>query len=254
MIPQPAQYLLRFDDLCPTMDRKRWQRFLPLMEELGIRPILAVVPENRDPDLEVADADPRFWSEMRRLETVGATIGLHGCNHLCESRGRSLVPLHRRTEFAGVDKAAQREWIRQGLEILCGHGLSPRIWVAPRHGFDANTLIALREEGIRLLSDGFARVPFVRGGLTWMPQQLWEPVEKRCGVWTICLHSNSASDELVRRLEDFAWRHAGQFRSLDRVLFELRPEELSLSERAYESAALFKVRASRKLKRLFIGG
>jgi predicted deacetylase len=176
---KPAQYLLRLDDLCLTASRPRWQRFLELIEEFGIKPILAVVPDNRDADLELAPADAEFWARMRALEAAGATIGLHGYRHLSNGRGRSLVALHRATEFAGVAEETQREWIRAGLEILRGQGLDPRIWVAPRHGFDAHTLRALRAEGVGVLSDGFARVPFVRGGVTWIPQQLWGPVEKQ---------------------------------------------------------------------------
>src|SRR5271165_6997866 len=102
MVPGPARYLLRFDDLCPTVSRTRWQRFQPLIEEFGIRPILAVIPDNQDYKLEQSQPDPEFWSQMRRMEASGATIALHGYRHLCTSEGVSLVPLHRNTEFAGV--------------------------------------------------------------------------------------------------------------------------------------------------------
>jgi predicted deacetylase len=185
MIPRPAQYFLRCDDLCPTASRQRWQRFLSLIEEFGIQPILAVVPENRDPILQLSPPDPEFWKRIRALEASGASIGLHGYRHLAKSRGRSLLALHRTTEFAGVPEDTQRQWIHAGLEILRGHGLNPRIWVAPRHGFDAPTLRALLQEGIDVLSDGFARVPHRRGGMIWIPQQLWEPAEKSQGLWTI---------------------------------------------------------------------
>ncbi len=159
-----------------------------------------MVPDNQDHDLQLSPPDPEFWDRMRALEAGGATIALHGFQHLCKSKGRSLVPLHRHSEFAGVDEETQRQWIHAGLEILRGHGLNPRIWVAPRHGFDASTLRALSQEGIKLLSDGFARVPFTRGGLTWIPQQLWEPVVKPAGLWTICVHSNTARGSQVRSI------------------------------------------------------
>ena len=172
MIPSPAQYLLRIDDLCPTVSAQRWRQFQSLIEEFGLQPILAVVPDNQDPELEVSPPDPVFWDSMRTLHAAGAAIGLHGYHHLCESRCRSLVGLARTSEFAGVPAETQREWIHEGLRILRGQGLNPKIWVAPRHGFDRRTLDALCAEGITLLSDGFARVPFRRGGLTWIPQQL----------------------------------------------------------------------------------
>lgn len=250
MIPRPAQYLLRCDDLCPTASRPRWRRFLGLMEEFSIRPILAVVPDNQDPDLQVSPPDPEFWERVRVMESAGATIALHGYRHLAKSRGRSLVPLHRETEFAGVASETQRAWIHAGLEILRGHGLDPRIWIAPRHGFDAQTMRALREEGIPVLSDGFARVPFVRGGVTWIPQQIWEPVEKASGLWTICVHPNTADDSFVERLRAFLLEHAAQFTSVERVLAEMRLGKLSPVERVYEMLALGRIRSAVARKRL----
>lgn len=254
MIPRPAQYVLRFDDLCPTHSRPRWRRFTPLFAEFGVRPILAIVPDNCDPALVASASDPEFWNEMRALQASGAAIGLHGYRHLCASRGRSLVPLHRETEFAGVDEASQRSWIRAGLAILRGHGLQPTVWVAPRHGSDDATLRVLREEGIRMLSDGFARRPFLRGGLTWIPQQRWAPEAKRCGLWTICLHANTASDALVERLHGFLRDRARQFTCVERIAAEFEPVSLTVPERMQAQAALLRVRARRNLQRLLGAG
>jgi predicted deacetylase len=251
MIPKPAQYLLRFDDLCPTIGRARWQKFLPLIEEFKLQPILAVVPYNRDPALQLSPPDPEFWDQMRALEKAGAAIALHGYRHLCDRRGHSLVPLHRHSEFAGVSFDTQRRWIGSGLEILRGKGLNPKLWVAPFHGFDRNTLLALREEGIEMLSDGLARVPFIRHGITWIPQQLWAPVNKPKGLWTICVHSNTVRGSQVDSLHAFLRRHAAQFTSVDRVLEELEPAQLGPAERLYEACALWRIQASQMKKRMF---
>lgn len=257
MVPKPAQYLLRFDDLCPTVSRNRWERFLPLIDEFGLMPILAIVPDNKDTALECSEPDTQFWAHMRAMEAAGATIALHGFQHLCRSRGRSLVPLHTHTEFAGVPQEIQQTWIAAGLKILLGHYLSPRIWVAPRHGLDWNTLLALRHEGIQFLSDGFARIAFTRGGLTWIPQQLWSPVEKSEGLWTICIHPNTAGDNQVEQLKNFLSIHATHFTSIDRVIDEMKPMELSLVESIYEVGAQSRTLASRLatglVKKFFTG-
>ncbi len=193
MIAKQAKYLLRFDDLCPTMSRERWERFLPVFEDFGIRPILAVVPENRDPELEISAPDAEFWSRMRVMQAAGAAIGLHGYRHVCESTGRSLVPL------LGT-------------------------------------------------SDGFARVPFMRGRVTWIPQQLWAPVEKQYGVWTICIHSQTATDTQVEQLRSFLFLNSAQFTSLDEVLDEFQPKGLDGLEMLYGTYLLGRVRIS-KLRR-----
>ncbi len=253
MIPAPAEYLLRCDDLCPAAPRERWRRVEALIEEFGLQPILAVVPDNRDPELGGATPDPAFWQRIHALEVLGAVVGLHGYCHVCASRGRSLVQLVRTSEFAGVAAETQRMWIRDGLRILREHGLNPRIWVAPRHGFDQNTLDALGAEGIVLLSDGFARVPFLRGGATWIPQQLWGPVDKPKGLWTICVHANTATDKDISSLRAFLMVHADQFTSVDRVLFRTQPTTLTLGEYLYAEAALWRLRASRAVRRVHHG-
>jgi hypothetical protein len=249
MIPRPAQYLLRFDDLCPTMDGAGWRRCAVLIGEFGLQPILAIVPDNRDPELEVAEANPDFWAEMKALEKQGATIGLHGFQHLCMSRGRGLLPLHPVTEFAGVREETQRRWIQEGMAILRRNGLNPKVWVAPRHGLDRATLRGLRGEGIELISDGLARRPFRRGGVTWIPQQLWGPVEKESGVWTICVHANTASEAEVDRLRGFLQRHRGQFTSVERVAAECGGARLGLLERSRASYALWRLLIPRGIRR-----
>jgi predicted deacetylase len=220
-----------------------------LIDQFKLQPILAVVPDNRDRELGRSEQDPKFWARMRAMEAAGSTIALHGYRHLCLSRGKSLVPLHSHSEFAGVTAEVQRQWIESGLNILRNHALTPRVWVAPRHGFDRNTLHALRHEGIKILSDGFARVPFVRGDVIWIPQQLWSPVEKPSGLWTICIHANTARDAQVEQLRLFLVRHAAQFTSVDRVVAELKPARLGLIEKVHEQYALWRLKISRRRKR-----
>lgn len=242
MIPVPAQYLLRFDDLCPTVRRDRWQQYRRLIETFGIRPILAVVPDNRDSDLEISPAFPDFWEQLRQMEVAGAAIAVHGYHHLCRSRGKSLLALHPETEFAGVDLDTQRDWIRKGFRILEEKGLHPRLWVGPRHGFDRNTLRALHEVGVKYISDGFARVPHRLCGITCIPQQLWEPVVKSKGLWTICIHPNGASPSSIERLQRFLEDHSNQVTSIDRVVEEFSATGLGLWERMYQRIALTRVR------------
>lgn len=238
-----AQYLLRLDDLCPTMDRMRWSWFADLIARYELKPILAVVPENRDPELMRDRPDPEFWRTMQQMEGMGATIGLHGLRHQCSSQGRSLIPLHGQSEFAGVAYAVQREWIGAGMQILRSHWLEPRVWVAPRHGFDGATCRALRENGLEIISDGWARQPFRRHGLTWIPQQLWEPVAKTDGVWTICVHPNTATERDVDRLRGFLDRYAVQFVGVSEVLRTWVPSKRTVGDRYFHWSAAVRQKA-----------
>lgn len=250
-IPALAQYLLRIDDLCPTVHRRSWLRLYGILREFGIRPILAVVPDNQDPELQPSPPDPEFWNQMRGLASDGAAIAIHGYQHRCTKRGKSLIPFHRRTEFAGVPVEEQRAMLEAGLAMLRAERLNPLLWVAPRHGFDRNTLAALREVGIGYLSDGLTRRPFARGGIVWIPQQIWEPVEREQGLWTICLHPNSVTGSKAEGLRMFLKRHASQFTSFDRVITEFEPAELNFAERLDEASAMGRTRLRRAVKRAF---
>jgi len=249
--PAGPQYLLRFDDLCPTMDRARWQRFLPLLSRFQIHPILAVVPDNQDPDLNKDSPDPAFWCSMQGWQASGAAIGLHGYQHRCIAKGPGLVSLHARTEFAGAPLNDQRAWIHRGLAILRSQGLSPKIWVAPRHGSDRSTITALREEGIDVISDGFADAPYRRHEMTWIPQQLWAPVVQASGLWTIAFHPNTASDQDLNSLEEFLRRFHRSFTSLERVLSEWPVHEWCARDRLRHQQRLMRRRLSSMRHQLF---
>jgi hypothetical protein len=169
---------------------------------------------------------------------------MHGYRHLCTSHGKSLLRLHQETEFSGVEESLQRQWIRSGLGILRGNGLSPRLFVAPRHGFDRCTLRALAREGLGILSDGFALRPFMRQDILWIPQQLWEPVKKKTGLWTICIHTNTGTPALEDKLEKFLGENANRFTNFDRVIEDTQPSQLRWNERVGESLENLRARVS----------
>jgi predicted deacetylase len=243
MTTKSAQYLIRFDDLCPTMATEPFERYLSIIASHRVRPILAVIPDNQDPAFMLQDANPSFWTRMRALESAGATIALQGYRHQCANRGQSILGLSKDTEFAGVEERLQREWIRSGLNILRGYGLCPRLFVAPRHGFDRTTLRVLAREGLGFLSDGFARRPFTRGEVVWIPQQLETPERQETGLWTIRIHANTASPSLEENLRNFMRDTASQFTTFDRVLIDYDPAKLGWTERVSERMIKRRIRS-----------
>ena len=240
-----AHYLLRLDDFCPTCNQPRWRQLLGLIHQAGVRPILAVVPDNQDPDLIFGAECPEFWPWVRELEAAGATIALHGYRHLPEGRGGGLLPMHHFTEFAGVDPAWQRAWIEAGLKILRSHGLTPRLWIAPRHGQDHATLHALLAEGITALSDGFARLPYRRCGITWLPQQLWGLDERGPGLWTVCLHPNTMSEAAIEAFGQTLSQRAHQFLSFDQAMAHFPPSAYHLGIAVRQRIMIERIRMAR---------
>lgn len=227
-----ARYLLRLDDACPTIRSERWDRLEALFDELGIRPIVAIVPDNQDPDLQLAPADPGFWDRARRWQRSGWTIGLHGFRHILrECRAPQYLPFHPRSEFAGVALDVQGERLRLGWKMLADEGLPPSVWVAPAHSFDRDTLRALASETpIRIVSDGIARDHYFADGFHWLPQQLWALAPKSSGLWTVCLHPNSMNDADFAALSaQLRGPYRGKITSVDAIDMAKRP--LALADR-----------------------
>ena len=61
-----TQFLLRFDDICPTMNWRVWAEIETVLVQRQFKPILAVVPDNRDPELQVDTPADDFWEQAER--------------------------------------------------------------------------------------------------------------------------------------------------------------------------------------------
>lgn len=46
----PVDYCLRLDDACPQMNAEKWAGVERILDKYKVRPIVGVIPENRDPD------------------------------------------------------------------------------------------------------------------------------------------------------------------------------------------------------------
>ena len=104
-----AQYLVRFDDVCPTMNWTIWNALEKILIEANVKPILAVIPDNQDPHLMAGRREERFWDRAREWQARGWTIGLHGYQHLFVTQDGGIVGTHPRSEFAGLPGRARRE-------------------------------------------------------------------------------------------------------------------------------------------------
>jgi hypothetical protein len=217
--PKTAKYLLRFDDICPTMNWKMWSEIEAALTEHGLKPILAVVPDNRDPKLRVDAPAEDFWDRVRAWQARGWTIALHGFQHKYIAERPGIITTRKKTEFAGVPAGEQEEKLRRGLEIFAWEGIKSQVWIAPSNSFDATTVSLLPRFGIRIICDGCCRFPFLwPQEVLWVPQQLFGFRPAPPGVWTVCYHHNHWTPaDLARFREDLDRFHADLW-TLDDVL------------------------------------
>ena len=146
-----AKFLIRFDDICHTMNWVVWAEIEQILQKHKIKPMVAIVPDNKDRGLIYSDARPDFWERARCWrDELGWTIGLHGCTHELIATKKGLIPLNDYGEFTGLSPDAQKMKISAAMKTFKNEGLLPTVWVAPAHSFDEHTLRALDQRALTL--------------------------------------------------------------------------------------------------------
>ena len=215
------KYLIRLDDACPTMNAKKWQRLEDILDTYGVKPMVGVIPANKDAKQKIDAVDTEFWIKVRRWEIKGWTIALHGYDHcfISDDGMRGLNPLWERSEFAGVPLELQKDKIRKGVEVCRANGIDPKYFFAPAHTYDGNTLRALREESnIRIISDTIATKPYRKGDFVFTPQMGGHCTEMKIpGIWTFCLHPSAMIEEDFVATEAFLEAHKNEMIGFDEL-------------------------------------
>ena len=183
--------LVRFDDICPTMDFTRFNEAVSIMDKYGVKPLIGVIPECKDKDLEIESPHPDFWDYVKLLQAKGYVVAMHGLNHVFCSQHRGSVTKRVGSEFAGLSLAAQVEKIKKGKEILNSHGIYTESFFAPAHSYDENTLTALRLNGFKYMSDGKSAKPYMLNGIKCIPCRSHGcPKIPRSGYVTALFHAH----------------------------------------------------------------
>ncbi|MBD5495960.1 MAG: DUF2334 domain-containing protein [Lachnospiraceae bacterium] len=203
------QIAIRMDDITPDMDWERFHTFKKMLDKLGIKPLIGVVPDNRDDNLHRMETCDDFWKYIKELQDSGWCIALHGYQHVYTTSKGGLFPLNCFSEFAGIPLSHQRMMIQEGTEILRQHGISTDIFMAPAHSYDRNTLKALKEFGYNKITDGFGKRPYRWQGLTFYPISfmLSRSFKKKKGITTMVVHTNEIDDAGMKRLEELLQSH-----------------------------------------------
>jgi predicted deacetylase len=198
-----TQIAVRLDDVCPQMDMERFENTVALIESFGVKGLLGIVPDNRDPDLMKMPPDPRFWQRIKQLEQAGWSLGMHGVQHRLTREGTALLSRSKKTEFSSVPLDEQRKLIGRGREILENNGVKTDIFFAPAHSYDRNTLRALKAEGFQYVSDGRSRHAYRQCGMICVPCRVYGLPGHPKGEVTIALHSNFMDAERLGKYERF---------------------------------------------------
>lgn len=196
------RYLFRLDDACHEMSKVKWNKIERIFDEFNIKPIVAVIPDNKDKKLIFDEKDKFFWNKVKNWQSKGWTIGMHGYRHeLNFTDSKSILPFYNKSEFTGLRLNEQINKIQKSYKIFCNNNVEPTVWVAPAHTFDKNTLLAIKKiTSINIVSDGLATNYYDFLNFKWLPVQLWKFRKMYFGTWTICLHPNLMKEKDIDNL------------------------------------------------------
>lgn len=203
---------VRLDDITPDMDWQRFLKFKALLDKYQVKPLIGVVPDNRDENLKGTNngAPEDFYAYIKELEADGWCIAMHGVWHIYSAKKGGLFPLNNFSEFAGISYEKQKEMLTYGKQLLADKGIKTDIFMAPAHSYDNNTLKALRETGFLRLTDGFGDRPYKWKGLIFYPISFKLSKTLRKGSFhteekfsTLVVHTGTVKEDELPRYEGY---------------------------------------------------
>lgn len=135
--------------------------------------------------------------------------------------------MYNHSEFAGLSLEVQREKIKNGVAIFNSEGIEAKIFFAPFHTYDKNTLKALiRESNIRVVSDTIANNIYFENNIFFIPLQSGHAMKLPFRVVTFCYHPNIMDDKTFDYLEKFIQLHRNEFSCVSDIKFKKRKKTI----------------------------
>lgn len=199
---------IRLDDIAPDMNWDNFWKMKKILDDAKIRPLVGVIPDNRDSLISMGPPQDNFFEIVRKLQKEGWIISQHGYQHVYETSDKGVLKINPFSEFAGLPYEKQLNKIKKGRENLEKQGIETDIFMAPGHTFDKNTLRALKECGFSYITDGYYSQNYKYKGLTFLP------CKNTCsgkGLDTLCIHTNSMQENDFTKLEEEIRTHRERY-------------------------------------------
>ena len=197
--------LLRFDDIAENMNWHLMDEFEELFDKHNIKPVMGVIPNNKDEDLKSFPKRENFWKIVKDWQSKGWEISMHGYNHLYlrDTNKKDYFNYGGKSEFYGESLAIQSQKIRLGLEIFHKNEIKIRSFFAPNHTYDYNTFIALKNSGIFEVIDGYGLKPYMENKIKFTPQLFHKLFFLPFGLQTTQIHLNKLNKKDFQNFKAF---------------------------------------------------
>tara|TARA_Y100001958_G_scaffold98184_1_gene67824 strand:- start:12789 stop:13517 length:729 start_codon:yes stop_codon:yes gene_type:complete len=213
------KFIIRIDDVHEGMDFVRFNDFINTLNMLEIKPIIGVIPNNKDNSLITSNKTSKsiFWNKIRGLyESKKCDIALHGYDHIYLNNSRGILKYGRKSEFSNVDYKIQYEKIKKGLDIFNKNGIKTKLFMAPSHTFDLNTIKVLNNLGIKYITDGFNLYPYKKFDIIFFPHLFSSFLNFGFGLYTICIHLDTMSEKDYIKLKSKLITHLNNITSFSK--------------------------------------
>ena len=239
--------LIRMDDIAENMNWHLMDKCELLFDKYQIKPLLGVIPKNRDPELLKFNKNNEFWKRVMGWKNKGWEITMHGCNHLYTQKSdkNDIFNYGGNSEFYGLNYHTQLEKIKNGLEVFKKKEIKIRSFFAPNHIYDANTLAALKNSDIKIIIDGYGLFPYYRDKILFVPQLFFKEILLPFGVQSTQVHMNNWDDPYCENFHKFINKNKKKITDLDHIIELANPHIIQkpvnyLVEKTLKTIRLFR--------------
>ena len=189
------KYLIRLDDLSPFMKKKNFFLIRDLLDNYNIKPIIGIIPNNKDHEIKFEKYNFNFWKLVYELQKNNYFVAQHGYTHEKLSNQSGIMGINNLSEFAGLSLKDQINRIIAGKKILTSKKIKTNAFMFPFHSYDENSLNAIKQSGFKYIIDGYGLKPFLYKNLIHIPFLFSKPIKVPVGIYTICLHTDSMDEK-----------------------------------------------------------
>lgn len=238
--------LIRIDDVCENMNWNLMSKLESLFDNYSIKPVLGVIPNNRDEDFLSFPRNDNFWDQVRKWQVKGWEIVQHGDTHIYDrlcSKKSDYFEYGGGSEFFGHPLNVQEKRIKNGLEKFKREKINIRSFFAPNQTYDENTFIALKNCGISEVIDGYGLMPYTEKNIKFIPQLFEKVVLLPFGIQSTKLHLHIWDENDYKKFENFIKINSKKIITYDQALNKINNSFLYKIIRYFMSKIL-------KLKRM----
>ena len=222
--------LIRLDDICENMKWNFMEKCENLFDEINIKPVLGVIPNNKDSELLKYPQKKKFWNIVRSWQQKGWTIAMHGNTHSydSETNKKDYFKYGGKSEFFGHPLEEQKKRIKLGLEKFNSEGINIRVFFAPNHTYDKNTFIALKNYCLNEIIDGYGLMPYRELDINFIPQLFYKNIMLPYGIQSTQIHLNYWKKEDFEIFKKFIIKNKNKIITYDQAINKVSNNAINL--------------------------